>query len=212
MHWTVLFLTAIILFHLINNLIWLFLDKTYLIYDSWYHFLLSLKVFDYLQQGFFPWLSDILGGVVYFRWHGVLVGYLTAPFYFIFGLTQDSGVMISSSIFLTILVLSTFGVGKVLFDRRVGLLAAFLVSMYPLVFNNLRVYMLDVPLTAMVVLSVYLLLKSENLTNKKYTFLFAFASGLGLLIKFNFALFILGPLAPSIYRAFKKKGFSLARR
>ncbi|MFH1397294.1 MAG: glycosyltransferase family 39 protein, partial [Candidatus Omnitrophota bacterium] len=150
--------------------------------------------------------------VVYFRWHGVLVGYLTAPFYFVFGLTQDSGVMANSSIFLTILVLSVFGVGKVLFDKRVGLLAAFLVSMYPSVFNNLRVYMLDVPLTAMVVLSIYLLLKSGNFTNKKYSFLFALASGFGLLIKFNFALFILGPLALTIYSIFRKKSFISAQR
>lgn len=210
-NWSIYSLLAIILFHLINNFIWLHLDNTYLFHESYNHFLLSAKVFYYLQQQTFPWLSDILGGVGYFRWHGVLVGYLTAPFYFIFGLTQDSGVMVNSSIFLTILVFSTFGIGKVIFDKRAGLLAAFLVSMYPLVFNHLRVYLLDIPLTSMVALAVLLLLKSENLTNKKYSCLFAVASGFGLLIKFNFVLFILGPLSMALYKIFKKNIFKQAK-
>jgi len=207
MYWSALFLVAIILFHLINNFIWLRLDQTYLVDDAYWHFLFSSKVFDLLKQHTFPWLTDIFNYNFSFRWHGILVGYLTAPFYFISGLNQDSGVMVSSSIFFTILMLSIYGVGKVLFDRRVGLLAAFLVSMYPLVFNHMRTYMLDLPLTSMVVLAIFLLLKSDGFTNKKYSLFFAIASGLGLLIKFNFALFILGPLTLTLYKIFRKVGF-----
>ncbi len=201
----------LILLHLINNLIWLSLDQTYLLNDAHWHFLFSFRVFDLLRQHAFPWLADISNDYFSFRWHGVFVGYLTAPFYFIFGSTQNSGVMVSSSIFLTILILSIYGVGKVLFDKRVGLLAAFLISMYPLIFNHMRVYMLDLPLASMVVLAIFLLLKSVSFTNKKYSFLFAFASGCGLLIKFNFALFILGPLAITIHSMFKKKSLRKAR-
>ena len=206
-NWSIYSLTAIILFHLISNFIWLRLDQTYLLDDAHWHFLFSLRVFDSLRQHTFPWLADISNNYFAFRWHGILVGYLTAPFYFILGLTQDSAVTASSSIFFTILMLSIYGVGKVLFDKRVGLLAAFLVSMYPLVFNHMRIYMLDLPLTSMVVLSVLLLLKTEGFTNRKYSCLFAIASGLGLLIKFNFALFILGPLIIILYKFLGKNGF-----
>jgi len=206
-NWGIYSLVAIILFHFINNLIWLHLDQTYLLDDAHWHFLFSLRVFDFLRERIFPSLAEISNNYFAFRWHGILVGYLTAPFYFIFGLTQDSAVIISSSIFLSILVLSIYGVGKTLFDKRTGLLSAFLVSMYPLVFNHMRTYMLDLPLTSMVVLSVFLLLKTEGFTSRKYSCLFAVISGLGLLIKFNFALFILGPLAIIIYKLLRKNGF-----
>jgi len=211
-NWAAYFLVSIILFHLINNYIWLRLDQTYLLDDAHWHFLFSFRIFDLLSEHTFPYLSDISNNYFAFRWHGILVGYLTAPFYFILGLTQDSAVMASSSIFFTILILSLYGVGRVLFDKKTGLLSAFLVSMYPLVFNHMRTYMLDLPLTSMVVLSVFLLLKSESFTNKKYSCFFAIASGLGLLIKFNFALFILGPLAVILCKILCNFGFKKAWR
>ena len=197
-------LVSLLLFHLVNNYIWLRLDKAYLQFDSHWHFLLSLKVFEQIEKlSFFSLFfkcGDLGSG-----WHGVFVGYITAPFYFIFGKTQDAGVMINSSIFLCILVFSTYAVGKRLFDRKVGLLAAFIVTMYPVMFNQLRVYMLDFPLAAMVMLGIYLLLLSDNFKNKKYSLLFGIVAGLGLLTKFNFIAFISGPLCITLYRAFTQR-------
>lgn len=201
-----LLLAAIILFHLINNLIWLHSDNTYLLNDSHSYFLFSFKVFDSLRQHAFPWLSDIFNDFTAYRWHGVFVQYLTAPFYFLFGVSEDAGAMVNNALFLTVLIFSIYGLGRVLFDERVGLLAAFTVSMYPLVFNQLRIYMLDLPLTAMVALSIFLLLKSEYLSNKKYSCLFAIASGFGLLTKFNFVLFIFGPVCLVFCKILKKEG------
>lgn len=209
-NWSIYLLAAIILFHLINNLIWLRLDRAYLLNDAHWHFLFSFRVFDLLREHIFPSLAGISNNYFAFRWHGILVGYLTAPFYFIFGLTQDSAVMVSGSIFFTILIASIYGVGKLLFDKKTALLSAFLVSMYPLVFSHTRIYMLDLPLTSMVVLCVLLLLKTEGFTNKKYSYFFAIASGLGLLVKFNFALFILGPLVIILRKVLSKTGFKQA--
>lgn len=195
-------LIAIIMFHLINNYIWLKLDNTYLLYDSHWHFLFSLRVFDEIKNHFLPILSNIFADFIYHRWHGIFVAYVTAPFYFIFGTSQDAGVMINSAIFLSALVFSTYGIGKVLFDRKSGILAAFILTMYPLIFNHLRIYMLDLPLTAIITLSIYLLLLTDNFTKKKYSFLFAISVGLGMLTKFSFAGFIAGPLFLTLYRAF----------
>lgn len=171
-------------------------------YDSHYHFLFSLGVFKEIKENVIPFLSNVFDQNIMSRWHGVFVGYLTAPFYFLFGDTQDAGVMISSTIFLTILVLSTFGIGKTIFDEKTGLFSAFILSMYPMIFNQLRIYMLDLPLTAMVTLSIFLLLKTENLSNKIYSLFFGISVGCGLLIKFNLLGFILGPFLLVLCRAF----------
>ncbi|MDD5027125.1 MAG: glycosyltransferase family 39 protein [Candidatus Omnitrophica bacterium] len=183
-------LSSIILFQLINNYIWLRLDNTYLILDSHEHFLFSLNVF-----------NGIMGLPV--RWHGIFAGYLTAPFYFISGVSQDAGVMINSSIFLTVLVLSTYGLAKIIAGRKAGLLSAFIVTMYPLIFNHLRIYMLDLPLAALVALSIFLLLKTGGFSSKTYSLLFALSISAGLLTKFNFLGFIIGPLVLELSRGFK---------
>ncbi len=197
-------LIGIVLFHFVNNIIWLSLDKTYLLHESAEHFLLSYKVFDSLKHHAFPWLSDVLSSLgSTYRWHGVFIQYLTAPFYLIFGATQDTGVLVNGTISLVVLILSIYGIGKILYEEATGVLAAFIVSMYPLVFTQSRIYMLDLPLTAVVAFSILLLLKSNGFSNNKYSGMFAFTACVGFLIKFNFLMFIMGPLVFVFYGSFK---------
>ncbi len=201
-------LTLIIFFHFINNFLWLYLDHTYLQYESAEHFLLSFKVFRSLQQHLFPWISDVYNALGNpYRWHGVFVQYLTAPFYFVLGGTQDAGVLVSSGISLAILIVSVYRIGKLLYNKATGCLAAFILSMYPLIFTQSRIYMLDLPLTAMVAFSILLLLRSDGFSSKRYSAIFALAAGVGLLIKFNFVLFVAGPLILLFYKRLRNRGY-----
>jgi hypothetical protein len=127
---------------------------------------------------------------------------LTAPFYAILGTSQDAGVMISGSISLAVLLFSTYGIGNKLAGRNAGLLGAFIVSMYPVVFNQLRVYLFDLPLCAFVSLNLYLLLRSSYFRDRFFTVLYALSLILGALIKFNFFAFIIGPLGLVLYQGF----------
>ncbi|MEI8012567.1 MAG: glycosyltransferase family 39 protein [Candidatus Omnitrophota bacterium] len=196
----------IISFHFINNYFWLSWDNTYLLYESADHFLFSFKVFEILKHHSFPWLTDVFSALNNTcRWHGVFIQYLTAPFYFILGATKDVGTLVSGTISLTVLVFSVFGIGKILYDEETGCLAAFIVSMYPLVVVHSRIYLLDLPLSAAVALGIYFLLKSNRFLNKKYSILFALATGIGLLIKFNYMLFILPPFIFVLWDGFKLK-------
>lgn len=199
-----LILIAIILFHIISNYIWLKYDTTYLKHDAHQHHLLSLAVFYEIKNNVIPLLSNVFDRVIYSRWHGVFVGFITAPFYLIFGAEQDTGVMVNSTIFFTILIFSVYGVGKTIFNKKTGLLSAFIVSMYPIIFNQLRIYMLDLPLAAMVSLSIFLLIKTKYFSNKNYSILFAIFFGFGMLTKFNFVGFIIGPLFFILFKAFTK--------
>ena len=197
-----LILAVIILFHITNTFIWLKIDKSYLKLDAWGHYRYSLEVFEFLK-GIFHNIP--LSSIEPMKWHGLLVGFTTAPFYFIFGSAQDTAIMINSVIFFTILVLATYGIAKKLLNKQAGLLAVFILSVYPIIFNNLRIYMLDLPLTSMAALSLYFLLTCDNFKDTKNSLLLGLSLGLGLLVKFNYGAFIIGPLMLISYNAFIKK-------
>ncbi|MFH1508430.1 MAG: glycosyltransferase family 39 protein [Candidatus Omnitrophota bacterium] len=188
----------LIIFHLIITAIWLHVDKSFIKLDSWQHYRYSLDVYDFLNG------KLTLNALQPEKWHGILVGLLSAFFYFIFGTSQDVAIMINSSIFFPILIFSVYGIGKKMLNAQAGLLAAFILSMYPIIFNNLRFYALDLPLTCAVALSLYLILKSNNFLDKSNSLILGLSIGLGLLIKFNYLAFIAGPYAVTMYRGLKQ--------
>ena len=196
-----LILAVIILFNIVNTFIWLKIDKSYLKLDAWGHYRYSLEVFEFLK-GIFHNIP--LGSIEPMKWHGFLVGFTSAPFYFIFGSAQDTAIMINSAIFFTILILATYGIAKKLLNKQAGILAAFILSAYPIIFNNLRIYMLDLPLTSMVALSLYFLVICEDFNSRKKSLLFGLSFGMGLLVKFNYIAFIIGPLVFILYQVFKE--------
>lgn len=196
-------LAIIILFHLTTTFIWLKIDKSYLKLDAWGHYRYSLEAYDFLKG--IPHLKFPLSAVEPQKWHGILVGFSTALLYFVFGKAQDAAIMINSAIFLTILVLSTYGIAKRIYSSSAGLLAAFIVTSYPVIFNNLRIYMLDLPLTGMVALSLYFLIASDNFSDRKNSPLFGLSFGLGILVKFNYIAFIIGSLLLTLYLAITQK-------
>lgn len=198
------------LFHMVFNYFWLKIDTAPLIYDSHKHFLISLRIFE-LYKSFSP--NFLSKAILLTQYHPPFVYLITAPFYFIFGISQDVGVMINSAIFLAILILSIYGLAKYLFNSKVALLAVFLATMYPIMSNQLRVYMLDIPLASMVALNIYLLFLTNNFRRTKFIILWSFSLGLGLLIKLTFLFFIIGPMLIYALHSFvlKKSNISIKR-
>jgi 4-amino-4-deoxy-L-arabinose transferase-like glycosyltransferase len=120
------------------------------------------------------------------------------PLSLIFGFTLDTGV-IGNSFYMVILVLSTYGVGKILYSKNVGLVSAFLVSFYPLIVSMAREYIISVMLTAMTSLAYYLFLKSNNFEDKKYSLLFSFIFASGLMVKWTFFIYILPAILAGLW-------------
>jgi 4-amino-4-deoxy-L-arabinose transferase-like glycosyltransferase len=195
-------LIFIILFHLVATLIWITIDKSYLKLDAWGHYRYSLETYDFLKG--ILHLKFPLSAIEPQKWHGILVGFSTAFLYFIFGNAQDTAIMINSTIFLTILVLSTYYIAKRIAGIQAGILAVLMLTSYPIIYNNLRIYMLDLPLASLVMAGLYFLITSENFANRRNSLLFGLTFGLGLLIKFNYIAFIIGPLIFTIYQAVQK--------
>jgi 4-amino-4-deoxy-L-arabinose transferase-like glycosyltransferase len=171
-------LIGIIVFFIITNIIWLDIDTTPPYYDP--------CSFMYRTYS----LSKDLGKIVQYPNHPPLVFLTTIPIIKIMG-AEDEHYVYGNFLYIIILVLSVFGIGKILFDEWVGISSAFLVLLYPFVFWISRQYYLDFPLLAMVSLVQYIILKSEGGTRKYWNIGLGVAIGCALLTKTHGLIFFL---------------------
>jgi 4-amino-4-deoxy-L-arabinose transferase-like glycosyltransferase len=131
-----------------------------------------------------------------------LVPGVTALSYLIFGVSSKVAI-VGNLFYVGILLLFTYLIGCYVFNPSTGLLASFLLVSSPVVFQQSLIYMLDLPLTAMVALTLYLLLKSDNFENRSISILFGISAGLGMLAKWTFPGFIIGPVLWACYQRVK---------
>ncbi len=203
-----LLLFLLYLLHMLNLYIWLKIDTTPLVWDPNRHLMHSLQLFDALKTTPFNFLKIIVNTSGRYSFLAPLA---VSPFYAILSPSSDAGVFINSAIFLPVLIYSTYALGELLFGRKEGLFAAFIISMYPMVVDQLKTFQPDLPLTAILTLSFYFLFKSEYFTNRKYCLLFGVSFGLGMLTKVNFIGFIILPLFYMLWAIFSDKNKNFAR-
>jgi Dolichyl-phosphate-mannose-protein mannosyltransferase len=163
-------------------------------FDMAGHLWKSLFFRDYLVH-FHP--VHFLGGYFYYP---PLTYWVTAPFYVVFGTSMWVAVL-SNIVFVAVLALSTYGLGRLLWSQLVGLLATLFVLACPIVVTQFKEYQLDAPLTAMVALALYLLVRAGSFSSRRYSLLFGVACGLGLLTKWTFPLALAGPVLFAVFEA-----------
>lgn len=103
-------------------------------------------------------------------------------------------ILIANSIFFLVLLLSVYGIGRIVVDEKTGILSAALISFSPIIFAHSRMSMLDFPLTAMVSLSFFSLLRTERFTSSLSSLVSGICFGLTQLVKETAILFLLPPL------------------
>lgn len=211
-------LALIVAFHFIVNLIWLSRDGFNIVCIAE-----EMKL-NYLFE-IHAWLSDILesGRPLSLKamdfcnllhngpneFHSVdtprLIYVVTSVFMYLFGKSVIVA-KLSNMIYLGILVFSVYFIGVKIKNRDVGLLSAFLVSMYPGVFGPSRGYGHDFPLMAMVSMAVCLIIYSDRFSRPGFSVLLGTATGLGVLIKPQIVFFLAGPLCVVLSGFFVKSG------
>lgn len=97
-------------------------------------------------------------------------------------------------LFLVVLLVSVYQVGRRLFNAKAGLLAGLIVSTYPMITHFAGRIFLEVPLAALVALSLWFLVRSNAFTHLIYSLLFGVSFGLGMLTKSSYLVFISFPL------------------
>ena len=116
--------------------------------------------------------------------------WLTLPYYLMFGKTIPVAVF-SNTLYVFLLAFSTYGIGKRVWNRATGLLAALFVLCSPMYVSQFKEYQLDAQQGTMVALSFYLFLRTEGFRNGKFSNWFGISLGLGMLTKWTFG-FCLG--------------------
>jgi len=118
-------------------------------------------------------------------------------------MSPDIAILTISSLFVMILALSTYSICKRINYEKIGVLAVFIVLTYPIVFFHSRLYMLDLPLTALVTLGFLLLFMSENFTIRKYSIAIGIIFAVGQLTKIYYLGYFLLPLIFIFFRTIK---------
>src|SRR3990167_7705544 len=169
------------------NIIWLKIDIRPPHWDFAIHLINTLSYLDFLRNIDF---KNLLFGYFYYP---PFVYYLTSFTFLIFAIHEDIAVL-SLTPFLIILIYFTFKLGKLFYGKKTGLLSVVGLIGMSFLMSLTREYLLDFPLTAMVVMNAYFFFRSRFFTDKKYSLLFAIGSGLGMLTKWTYVIFLAGAI------------------
>jgi hypothetical protein len=171
---------------------WLTQDRSIPIYDAGNHLWEALHFHELLKNG------DILAPFNYVSVYPPLGKLVGAFAVFIGGVNVASPIVGENLIFVPLLALGCYQIGRLMFDARAGLLAVIFVFGSPLLIVQFHVFMLDVPETALVAISIWLILASDNFERVGLAVLAGAVVGLGMLIKVQFADFVAGLVLASV--------------
>ncbi len=173
---------------------WLTQDRSIPIFDAGLHLSLTMDVYKDLRAGH---IGTALTLSIPYPPFAYLVGALGV---WIGGLGVAPPVIAQNLIFVPLLALGCYHVGRLAFGTRAGLLAVLFALGSPLITAQFHVTMTDAPETAMVAVSVWLILASERFSRVWVSAAAGVAVGLGLLTKEPFAFFVAGVIAVALVR------------
>jgi len=173
---------------------WLTQDHSIPIFDAGRHLSFAFYMYEELGAGHFvhaltlsipyPPFAYLVGDV------GILLG----------GFDVAPPIIAENLVFVPLLALGCYHVGRMAFDRTAGLLAVVFALGSPLVMAQFHVFMTDAPETAMVAVSLWAILATDGFTRVGISALAGLAVGLGLLTKEPFAFYAAGPVAVTVIR------------
>jgi len=168
------------------TVMWVAIDRRPPEWDHANHLERALRCHDNLAKGrvgavmdesaFYPPLALCAAGLLYFAFP---VAPLTAQ-----------AVMLA---FLGVGLAAVFAVARELWDERAGLLAAFFLGTAPFVVFSLMNFQLDLPLLAMVALTLWVLLRTAGFRRWGWSLVLGVVLGLGMLTKPTFPVYVLAP-------------------
>ena len=109
-------------------------------------------------------------------------------------------------VFLALLLVSVYAIGRRVHSRRAGLLAAALVTLYPALYGESRQFGVDFPGTAITAAGVALLLYTERFSRLRTCLLLGLLVGLGVLLRPQICFFLAGPTVLLLASALLRPG------
>jgi len=193
-------LAAVLAFHFLNNFLWIQADFSFGGCDVTHHLnaqVMFWYVWEWTRGLPLSWYDKL--SLLYS--HRFLFNPIWSPFIHIIGCVANAvcgrgliPVLLTSTLWFMLLIVGTCGLGCRLFGRREGLLAGVLVSLYPGLYGLSRKLGLDLPLTSMVTLGMYALVRSRGFRRPGASRVFGFCLGIALMVKFQAIIFFAAPL------------------
>src|SRR5580704_15724121 len=179
---------------------WLTQDRSIPIFDAGLHLNLALNVHQELAAGN---LGEALTLSVPYPPFAYLIGSLGIA---LGGVGVAPPILAENLVFATLLALGCYKVGRLAFGPLAGLLAVVFAFGSPLIAAQFHVFMTDAPETAMVAVSVWLVIASEGFTKLRTCALAGVAVGLGMLTKEPFPVFVVGVCLVTLVRGARPPG------
>lgn len=192
-------LTALVLVHGAGNLHWIWRDNTMRGYDMGPHIMGIVNAHNALSHQGLAALPEVVRGKPYYTWPSA--AYLPhAALSMLFGVSTQA-LRAYNLLFLLLLLLPLYLLGRRLHSPGAGLLAAALVPLYPLVYGESRLVGMDLPAAAMVTVAAAALLSTERLQRTGRCLLFGVALGLATLTRPHAQLYLALPVLLFFARA-----------
>jgi 4-amino-4-deoxy-L-arabinose transferase-like glycosyltransferase len=173
---------------------WLTQDRTIPIWDAGLHLDYALNVHSSLSRGDlgeaftltapYPPFSYLIGSL------GLAIG----------GIGVAPPIVAENLFFVSLLALGCYQVGRMAFGPLAGLLSVVFALGSPLIIAQFHIFMTDAPETAMVAVSIWLILATEGFSRPRASALAGLAVGVGMLTKEPFAIFVVGVVGVTAVR------------
>jgi 4-amino-4-deoxy-L-arabinose transferase-like glycosyltransferase len=173
---------------------WLTQDRSIPVFDAGVRLHQAIIVYTDLRSGD---LGDAFTTTVPYPPFSYLVGALGL---WLGGLGVAAPIVAANFVFVSLLALGCYNVGRLAFGSRAGLLAVVFALGSPLITAQFHVFMTDAPETAMVSVAVWLILASQRFSRIWFSALAGVAVGLGMLTKEPFAFFVAGVVLVTLAR------------
>jgi 4-amino-4-deoxy-L-arabinose transferase-like glycosyltransferase len=174
--------------------VWLTLDDRVPDFDNGRHLLRAFEFRDLIADGR-PWSPIAIEGD-----YPPLVHLIGALGSLIGGINVSAPTLAANLVFVPLLAAGLYGAGRAAFGPRAGALAVAFGLATPMVIAQFHVFLVDAPLTALVAVTVWLVLASDRFADRRYALLAGLAVTAGMLTKQTFPLFVAGLLALVLVR------------
>lgn len=190
-------LTAIFLFFSTVNVFVILKNHTPLAYDEAHYFLVSLKIFNLVKNLFTSNLSATIqnaADIYRFSLAWPVFFPFSISFMHIFSGFSQYLFPTVNILYIGLLILVMYKLGLALKDEQTGILAAFITLSMPAIFSFSMTLFVDFAFAVIVVLNIYLIIKTLRHPSLKNFIFLGISTGIGMLYKYTFLFYLFFPI------------------